>query len=784
MRRSIPAAWARDLARGARFAVGTGREGWARTLLTAVGVGIGVMLLLGAASVPHLMDSHQARSEARLVDANTEKGTRPGPRTLLYTDRDTVFRGDGVHGVLLRPDGPAPVHPPGVRTLPRPGEMVVSPALKELLAAPDGALLRERLGRTVVGTIAAPGLVGPGELTYYAGDDTLTASARTPRISHFGGELPTSPMGPRLTVIVIEACVVLLMPVAVFLATAVRFGGERRDRRMAALRLMGADSRMTRRMAAGEALCGALCGLVLGAGLFLLARRFSGRITVWDVNAFPSDLVPDPALTALIALAVPLCAVIVTLVALRGVTVEPLGVVRHHTPRRRRVWWRLPLPVLGAVMLLLTGRAGPAPAEARVDPYLLAGGALLVLLGITVLLPWLVEAVVARLRGGPVPWQLAVRRLQLNSGAAARAVSGITVAVAGAIALQMLLAAVQDDFTSVTGQDTSRAQLTVALPARGAVTHRKVLDEFRATEGVRGATAVLHSTVSRPGGRAFDSATPLTVGDCRSLRELARLGPCKDGDVFLVRDSSGAVGDGALARTAQPGGKVLLHGEPDGPRAKGRPPLWTVPETARTVPSRTGPAGDVVFGIFATPSAVPVPDLAAPVAEAMLTLDPRVPDAAEYARNTAARLDPWADVRTLRNTERDHQFSTVRTGLLVASTVTLALIAASMLVTTLEQLRERRRLLAVLVAFGTRRADLCWSVLWQTAVPVALGLALAVVGGCGLGLTLLRLVGESSPDWSVIWPMTGAGAALVLLVTLLSLPPLWRLMRPDGLRTE
>ncbi|GFE14636.1 hypothetical protein Sgleb_26830 [Streptomyces glebosus] len=67
---------------------------------------------------------------------------------------------------------------------------------------------------------------------------------------------------------------------------------------------------------------------------------------------------------------------------------------------------------------------------------------------------------------------------------------------------------------------------------------------------------------------------------------------------------------------------------------------------------------------------------------------------------------------------------------------------------------------------------------------MALGLALAVVGGCGLGLILLRLVGESSPDWSVIWPMAGAGAALVVLVTLLSLPALWRLMRPEGLRTE
>jgi hypothetical protein len=30
----------------------------------------------------------------------------------------------------------------------------------------------------------------------------------------------------------------------------------------------------------------------------------------------------------------------------------------------------------------------------------------------------------------------------------------------------------------------------------------------------------------------------------------------------------------------------------------------------------------------------------------------------------------------------------------------------------------------------------------------------------------------------------GLAAAVMAVVTLLSLPPLWRLMRPDGLRTE
>jgi hypothetical protein len=39
-------------------------------------------------------------------------------------------------------------------------------------------------------------------------------------------------------------------------------------------------------------------------------------------------------------------------------------------------------------------------------------------------------------------------------------------------------------------------------------------------------------------------------------------------------------------------------------------------------------------------------------------------------------------------------------------------------------------------------------------------------------------------DWPSLLSMTGIGAGVVLLVTALSLPPLLRLMRPDGLRTE
>lgn len=169
----------------------------------------------------------------------------------------------------------------------------------------------------------------------------------------------------------------------------------------------------------------------------------------------------------------------------------------------------------------------------------------------------------------------------------------------------------------------------------------------------------------------------------------------------------------------------------------------------------------------------------------MLRTDPHVPDAVEQIRNTTDRLDLWADVFQLQAKSEDSKFANIRRGLLVGAAATLGLIGASLLVSMLEQLRERRKLLAVLVAFGTRRSVLGLSVLWQTALPVALGMALAVVGGAALGAALLKTVGAPLDlAWGSIAAMSGIAAGVVLLVTLLAMPPLWRMMRPDGLRTE
>ncbi|WP_320778768.1 ABC transporter permease [Streptomyces sp. CRN 30] len=773
--------WSRDLAMGVRFAFTGGREGWVRLLLTGVGVGLGVALLLLTTAIPNALAARDAREEARTDITFSWDDAPKGDDTVLVANVSTTYHGTAVRGREVEPDGPRAPTPPGVSELPGPGEMLVSPALEELLASGEGRLLRERLPERIVGTIGESGLIGPTELVFVRGGEDLASridtSSPVARIDSFGDTdpQPSEPWDPVLLLLVLIVFVVLLMPVGVFIATAVRFGGDQRDRRLAALRLVGSDRRMTRRIAAGEALAGALLGLLFGAGFFLLGRQLAASVELAGMSVYPSYLNPSPLLAALVAVAVPAAAVLVTLLALRGVVIEPLGVVRLGRPARRRLWWRLLLPVGGVAMLY--PMIGQGSDDGQFNQYLVTGGVVLLLVGVTALLPWVVETVVARLGAGPVSWQLAVRRLQVSSGSAARMVNGIAVAVAGAIALQMLFAGTEGRYTQDSGKDLNRAQMSVRVAEGTAL--GTVAERFRTTEGVDAVYTLSQTYLNdRPGDEA-DLYSDVTVGDCRALREVASMPSCRDGDVFAVHGGEYDDATPELAKAGRAVWFVPAYG------SEGAPAAWTVPDSLKEARSVDDPTGVRRGGFLFTPGALPEGAEEALSHEVYLGIDRSVPDAPEHVRNTAAAVDPYSEPSEWASFERSNRFDSIRTGLFVGASCVLFLIGASLLVSQLEQLRERRKLLSALVAFGTRRRTLSLSVLWQTAVPIALGLALSTTVGLALGAVLLRMADVPvSVDWASVLSMAGVAAAVVAAVTLLSLPPLLRLMRPDGLRTE
>ncbi|MCW6006033.1 hypothetical protein K1W54_15810 [Micromonospora sp. CPCC 205371] len=755
-----------DLLLGARMAIAGGRDGWTRALLAAIAMGIGVPALLTAAAVPAALDPRQNRVDPRRP---ASLGDIPAAaNTLLIGQQfEAAFRDQTVYAVLVRPEGPDAPLPPGVARLPQPGEVVVSPALRDLLASKDADLFAPRLGGArVIGTIGPAGLTGPRELAYYLGSDQLQPG-QAERVTAIGST-NTVEFSPVLALLIVVISVVLLLPIAVLIGTAVRFGGERRDRRLAALRLVGADQRMTRRVAAGEALGTALLSLVAGVLFFLLGRQVVPLFTLWDISLYARDLRPNPLLAGTVALAVPVLAVTVTMVSMRGVVIEPLGVTRRAGTTRRRLWWRLILPVLGlAVLYPLFGDIRSSTVDNR---YQIAAGAILLLFGAVALLPWVIDLVVRRIRGGAVPWQLAIRRLQQDSATSARMVNGVAVAVAGTIGLQMLFAGVEGDFRTDTGADPSRADVMVQSSG---VDGRELPVRLRAVPGVTAVSSILGTTAAN--ADQPHRFTFVFVADCAALAEALVLERCTDGDVFVSKPGSGTHGESYVAA---PGDRLLLGTD--------KQLAWTVPAGTREVPSRRDPGGfNRDMGLFVTPGAVDVSRFGPLEAWMSLRTDPGDRDALERVRNAAATVDQRALVYRLSRTDEANRFVNVRRGLYIGAVVTLLLVGASLLVGLMEHLRERRRLLAILVAMGTRRGTLLWSVVWQTVVPVVLGLVLAVGFGLALGAVLLRLVTVPiTVNWAVVGLSVALAAAVMALVTLLSLPPLWRLTRPDGLRTE
>jgi predicted lysophospholipase L1 biosynthesis ABC-type transport system permease subunit len=464
---------------------------------------------------------------------------------------------------------------------------------------------------------------------------------------------------------VIVGLVALLLPVGAFVAAAGRFGAEERDRRLATLRLVGADIRATTTIATGEGLVGAIAGVGLGIALFLAARPLTQTISVAGVSVFSADVRPSAPLAAAVVVLVPVTAVAAMVAGMRRVAVAPLGVSRRGQPSRRRLWWRLLTPLLGVMALApMVGNADRlSDAGGQVEATL---GVLLVLVGVSGLLPWLVEGLVRRAPGGSVSWLLAVRRLRAEEGTTRRVVGVIGLAVAGAIALQMVFAAAQ-------------AQSDRAIPSGQRLTQ----------------SVVMHGAPSR--------GTPIAA---------------------VLRSVPGV---DHVAEVSARGGSVTVD----------------------------------------------------------VRVRARVLDAPDRVRDAAASLDPLAQVYSAATPGLGHRLANLRRALTAGAFVVLLMIGASLLVAAAEQLRERRRVLAVLSAVGARRSTIARSVLWQSAIPIVCGLVLAVTLGTVLGTVLMHVGGvRVSYDWGAVALLAGAGAATIALVTVLTLPLVVSLMSPDALRVE
>ncbi len=766
--------WVNDLVLGVRLAVGGGRTSWTRLALSAVGITIATAVLLVAASVGHMTEQRELRQTSDFTVGEPVAGV--APVHLRYSS--TEFRGQDVDIVYVHADGPNAPKPAGLPGLPAAGEMYASPALRELLRSDEGELLRPRLPEHVVGTMGRELVPTPGELRAWIGaDESLVDGTFSYTAYGFGGPADRD-LNTGMLVLALTGAVVLLLPVVIFISSASRIAGAERDRRLSALRLVGAGPRQVRRIAAAEALVGAVVGMVAGSVLFAVGRRYAEDVNLFGLRVYVSDVVPDPLVVVLVVLLVPAIAVLTAMVALRRTIIEPLGVVRQAKPLRRRAWWRFALVAVGVV--LLTTQLGTTE-NTDAWAFAVVAGATLVLFGVPLLLPWLIERVAGRLRGGPPSWLLAIRRLQLDSGTSARVIGGVAVVLAGTIALQTVLLSVEGAVglpgtSPAEGTDTVEARVdpglagpvTAALAGSAGVEFAHPVGNVVGYE--RGVTGAVHD---------------LAVLDCAALRDLAGVRRCADGDVFQDPDHFNAppAPGTALEWRRHPVQNAAF--DPDDYEVTGR---WTLPEDVRRIDL---PQGTTLYqSTLVTPGAVEGSGDPVVSTSVVTGVSSRITsDQMEGLRNAVADLK-WGVYLRSEDAGPDlgpeqRTYLAVRAGLFAASVFTLVLAGVSLLVLALEQIRERRRPLAVLAASGVPRGVLGRSLLWQTALPIVLGVGMAMVTGLGLAALMLRLTREQLLiDWPGVVLMGVGAIALSLLVSAMTLPFLRSATRLTALRTE
>ncbi|WP_439661100.1 FtsX-like permease family protein [Lentzea sp. HUAS TT2] len=401
-----------------------GRGAWARFAFTAAGVAVGVTVLMLCLTAQSALQGRADRSAWQYTRADT-----PGSGSVQWLAVSDYFRGEQmlrIHVADVGADSPSPGF-----TLPRAGEVVASPAMQRLFESTPDDQLDDRYPGEVVGTIPVDLLAHPAQLVAVVG-------GRVPGMFTASG-IATSPDHAFFAftrIILGIAALVLLVPVAVFLAMATRIAAAQRERRLAALRLVGATRLQTALIAAGETAIAALAGTFAG----WLANEGLRRVLASSVTyeGFPFHAADVRAPLAVLAL-VPLLAVVVSVVSLRRVDIGPLGIIRRAAARPPTALRVLPLVIGIGGLFLVTYTSGPGFDE------LSAVFVIATLVGVAVVGPWVCLQVGRLLaRASSATTVLAARRIEQDPKASFRAASALVFAAFAATYLSGLVSAYGD----------------------------------------------------------------------------------------------------------------------------------------------------------------------------------------------------------------------------------------------------------------------------------------------------------------------------------------------------
>ena len=437
----------------------SGRQSFARLGLTTVAVALGIVLVCYfTAGVNGLMGRvnglaiNTAAYQAARGVAEQKPIAGVEPLKVGGTRRGDAskWRGQYIQSYSMYGTAKSPQF--AKLKTPRPGEYYLSKALADAVAEypEDNILARFGKNTKYLGVIPSEYTASPDALMIVRGasaeevaeSDAFTKSQGQP--SYFADVYRTDANGlksdakidPVAVIVFGVGGTILLFPIVIFVSVATQLGAAQREKRYAALRLIGATKWQVGRVLMLESLLASVVGVIIGLGAFWLLQAPLQDFKMDGMRFNPSDL----ALTGTqYALIIGLTLGLTTFVnwrRMRRAQISPLGVSRSVEKVKKLRAWRALVPALGiAFFAWLSSKPGrdwlDANKESAIPMLLLTAALLLVMFGLILAGGWLTNklSLLAARWANNASMLIAGKRTAVHSRTIFRSVSGVVLAL-------------------------------------------------------------------------------------------------------------------------------------------------------------------------------------------------------------------------------------------------------------------------------------------------------------------------------------------------------------------
>lgn len=542
--------------------------------------------------------------------------------------------------------------------------------------------------------------------------------------------------------LVLAVVTVVALPVAVLVASVARLSAVVRDRRLAGLRLLGLTPARTRLVAAVESGAGAAVGSLLGLALFWMGRPVVSQLQVAGRDWSGTSFTPWPLAAVAAVVGLPALSVLVALLPTQGLRRDMLASARLDAARRPSPWRLLPLGA-GLAVMAASSTSQPSISDARLAAF--GTGAVLCGLGSILVIPVLTRLVgdlLVRVPGRPA-LRIAGRRLQAQPAGVSRVVAGLLVGLFLVTGGRMVLGAFENTPQYIGAElaiEGGHGQYGVYLPP--GVDPADVAEPVAAVDGVRG---VFVERIVQTRCLSATACVTAFVGTCADLAlALPGVSGCDD-------DSSAWIGDGSRR----------LGDSTDTLVWRGRGDSLTLPRPARSLPltGAVDPDVEANLHVFLPASTPRVLELTSARSNVVAVAVPR-PGIARAIEAAVADLAPRAQADA-RFSRADYDFvAGLRALVWAVAAVVLAVGLLGFVIAAADRTVARRAEMVSLQLVGTPRGVIRAAQWCEAALPLAVGLPLAVLLGWSVGSGYLAFGGalEAQP-WQSVLGLAGVSIA-------------------------